>query len=390
MNLLDIVLLVIVFGYALTGYIQGFLVNLVSTIGLIIGGLLAIGLLPVIVGDRRPSVGWSIIALLVVVGVAAVGQVIGSYVGNDLRRGLTKPAYRSVDAVAGGGLSIVAVLIATWALGYAVSGSSIPVLSSQVRGSAVLRSVDSVMPRQATGVLSAFNRVLDANLFPRYIDPFEPEKIASVGPPDPDSDQTAGVQKASKSIVKIVGSAKCQRGMEGTGFVYSGKRIMTNAHVVAGVSEPVVYADGQRFRARVVLFDPKTDIAVLTADGLDLPALSFDNTARAGDDAAVLGFPENGPFDTQSARIRSEQKLRSPDIYDRNEVERSTWSLRARVRSGNSGGPVVSLDGKVYGVIFAASVNDSDTGYALTADQVADDAERGKQANSSVSTGSCA
>lgn len=390
MNLLDLILIVIAIGYGLAGYLQGFLVNLVSTIGLVIGGLLAIGLMPVVMGDHRPSAKSSVIALLIVVLVAAVGQAIGTYVGHDLRRGLSGRTMRSLDALAGGALSVVTVLVATWALGYAVSGSGIPVLSSQVRSSTVLSSVDGVMPKQANGVLSAFNRVLDANLFPRYMDPFEPEEITSVGPPDPGSSHTAGVRKASASVVKIVGSANCQRGLEGSGFVYAPNRIMTNAHVVAGVSEPVVYTGNQRMRARVVLFDPQTDIAVLATRGLHLPALSFDKSGRPGDDAAVLGYPENGPFDVQSARIRSKQNLRSPDIYDRGQVTRSTWSLRALVRSGNSGGPVVSLEGRVYGVIFAGSVSDSQTGYALTAEQVADDAERGRQATTPVSTGSCA
>lgn len=389
MNLFDVILVVIVVGYGLAGYVQGFLVNLISTIGLIIGGLLAIGLLPVVMGDHEPTARSSILALVIVVALAGVGQAVGTYVGRDLRKGLTMPAVRSVDAVAGAALSVVAVLVATWVLGYAVSGSRIPVLSAQVRGSAVLSSVDSMMPRQATGVLSAFNRMLDANLFPRYIDPFEPEEIASVGPPDPGSAQTAGVRKASASVVKIVGSANCQRGLEGSGFVYASNRIMTNAHVVAGVSEPVVYAGGQRLRSRVVLFDADTDIAVLATKGLHVPALSFDDTARAGDDAVVLGYPQNGPFDAQAARIRSHQNLRSPDIYDHGEVTRSTWSLRALVRSGNSGGPLVSLEGRVNGVIFAGSVSDDKTGYALTVDQVADDAKRGRQANTPVSTGDC-
>src|SRR5699024_4567372 len=150
--------------------------------------------------------------------------------------------------------------------------------SSQVRSSTVLSSVDTVMPKQANGVLSAFNRVLDANLFPRYMDPFEPEHITSVGPPDPGSTHTSGVREASASVVKIVGSANCQRGFEGSGFVYAPNRIMTNAHVVAGVSEPVVYAGDQRMRARVVLFYPKTDIAVLATQGLHLLALSFATT----------------------------------------------------------------------------------------------------------------
>jgi S1-C subfamily serine protease len=139
-----------------------------------------------------------------------------------------------------------------------------------------------------------------------------------------------------------------------------------------------------------VLFDPDLDVAVLAVDGTGLRPLSFDRGGKAGQSAAVLGYPENGPFDARAARIRTEMRLRSPDIYDRGQVVRETYSVRGLVRSGNSGGPLVSESGKVLGVIFAASVTDTSTGYALTADQVAKDAERGIAATSAVSTGDCA
>ncbi len=165
---------------------------------------------------------------------------------------------------------------------------------------------------------------------------------------------------------------------------------MTNAHVVAGVENPSVVINGQRTSARVVLFDRKLDVAVLAVDGTGLRPLDFDTTGETGEDAAILGYPENGPFDARAARIRSEMRLRSPDIYDKGQVVRETFSVRGLVRSGNSGGPLVSTDGDVLGVIFAASITDKSTGYALTASQVADDARAGIDATSTVSTGGCA
>jgi S1-C subfamily serine protease len=285
---------------------------------------------------------------------------------------------------------MVAVLCAGWALGYSVSGTTIPYLSTASRDSMILDRVDSLMPSRATSVLRSFNEVLDANLFPRYIDPFESENIKPVGPPDTATLASAGVRKASGSVVKILGQAKCQRGIEGSGFAYSEGRIMTNAHVVAGVEDPSVVINGQRTSARVVLFDRKLDVAVLAVDGTGLAPLDFDTTGEAGQDAAILGYPENGPFDARAARIRSEMRLRSPDIYDQGQVIRETYSVRGLVRSGNSGGPLVSKDGDVLGVIFAASITDKSTGYALTASQVADDARAGITATSTVSTGGCA
>jgi S1-C subfamily serine protease len=190
--------------------------------------------------------------------------------------------------------------------------------------------------------------------------------------------------------VKIIGVAECERGVEGSGFVYAPGRIMTNAHVVAGVDEPFIDVNGRRTRANVVLFNPRLDVAVLATGNLGLEPLDFQNTGKAGDDAAILGYPENGPFDARAARIRGELTLRSPDIYDRGQHMRRTYSVRGLVRSGNSGGPLVSRKGNVLGVIFAASVTDRSTGYALTAGQVANAAERGSTATSRVDTGTCA
>lgn len=389
MNSLDLVLIVVVVAYAVSGYVQGFVVNLVATAGLLVGGLLAIAVVPRVMTDATQSLGSSLLALGLVIAAAAIGQAIGTFVGSELRTGLRWRPLRSLDAVGGSVLSIVAVLVAGWALGYSVSGTSIPYLSSASRSSAILDRVDDVMPSQATSVLQSFNDVLDTNLFPRYIDPFETEEITEVRAPDEATLQQPGVQSARESVVKILGQSRCDSGLEGSGFVYAPGRIMTNAHVVAGVEEPNLVIGDQRVPTRVVLFDKDLDVAVLAAD-VNLTPLDFDTSGEAGDSAAVLGFPQNGPFDARAARIRERIDLRSPDIYDKGRVIRDTFSVRSLVRSGNSGGPLVSPDGEVLGVIFAASISDRSTGYALTAEQVAASAERGIGATAAVSTGGCA
>ena len=390
MNSLDVIIVVVLVAYAVSGYVQGFVVNLVATVGLLAAGLLAVALVPRVLGGGTPTLTSSLVALGIVIAAAAVGQAVGTYIGNDLRSGLRSGPARSIDAAGGAALSVVAVLCAAWALGYSVSGTQLPYLSTAVRGSTILEHVDDVMPHQAAGVLNSFNEVLDANLFPRYLDPFESEKITAVAAPDAQTLQQAGVRSASGSVVKVIGQARCDRGIEGSGFVYARDRIMTNAHVVAGVAEPMVEVDGRRLRAEVVLFDPDLDVAVLAVGGLGVTPLAFDTTGEAGQPAAILGYPQNGPFDARAARIRNEMDLRSPDIYDNGQVSRQSFSVRGLVRSGNSGGPLVSSDGKVLGVIFAASITDSSTGYALTAKQVAHDAATGRTATSPVSTGKCA
>ena len=160
-------------------------------------------------------------------------------------------------------------------------------------------------------------------------------------------------------MVKIHGENECGQGVEGTGFLYSPDRVMTNAHVVAGVAAPrVVGDDGEETEAQVVYYNPDLDVAVLAVDGLGLPHLAFDRQGRPRQAGAVLGYPQDGPYDVQPARIRAEQRLRSPDIYGEGTVVREVFSVRSTIRPGNSGGPMVDRDGEVLGVVFAASVTD--------------------------------
>jgi S1-C subfamily serine protease len=232
--------------------------------------------------------------------------------------------------------------------------------------------------------------VVGTTFFPRYLEPFAPERIVEVkaGPrrllTDPD------VVDAQSSVLKVRGTNSCGSGLEGTGFLYSEGRLMTNAHVVAGVRQPEVeLGDGTSVTATVVHYDPDIDVAVLALDDGDLPSLVFDREAAPQDGVAIVGYPQDGPYDVQVGRIRSEQRLRSPDIYGEGTVIREVFSLRGLVRAGNSGGPILSSGGDVVGLVFAASVTDRDTGYALTADQVAGSAAQGLTAQEAVGTGAC-
>jgi len=336
-----------------------------------------------------PSVGVSALAVVSVLVLASVGQAFGAYMGHRLRQRITWRPARSLDAIGGAALSMVAVLGVAWALGYAISGARLPAIADPVRSSAVLSRIDAVMPSQADTVLTAFARIVDTTLFPRYLEPFAPERIAPTDAPNARILQRPGVVAAQRSVVKVIGEAvECGRTQEGSGFVYAPGRVMTNAHVVAGVADPVVVVGEETFNAETVVYDADLDVAILAIDS-PAPALGFDTSAGSGDPAAVLGFPENGPYDASPARVRAEQRLRSPDIYDDGTVTREVFSIRALVRFGNSGGPLVSAAGDVYGVVFAASLNDSSTGYVLTAEQVADDARTGRIAAAEVSTGGC-
>jgi S1-C subfamily serine protease len=389
-NVLDWCLVALVLAYAVSGYWQGFISGAFATGGLLLGGLLGIWVVPRLLGDAAPALWVSLAALFVVLICASFGQAVLQYAGSRLRDRITWQPVRALDAIGGAALSMVAVLVVSWALGVAVSGASLPWVSKQVRESRVLGRVDDVMPPRAVTALNSFNDVVGSSFFPRYLEPFARERITSVAPPPGRIARDPQVRAAAASVLKVRGENSCNRGVEGTGFLYAPNRLMTNAHVVAGVRDPAVIVDDQEVPARVVYYNEDLDVAVLAVDGLDRPFLRFDTGGEEREPAAVLGYPQDGPYDVQAARIRGKQRLRSPDIYGDGTVIREVFSLRSLVRPGNSGGPLVSDDGKVLGVIFAASVTDGDTGYALTAQQVQESAAQGATSDREVSTGRCA
>jgi S1-C subfamily serine protease len=199
------------------------------------------------------------------------------------------------------------------------------------------------------------------------------------------------VDAVQESVVKVSGIApSCSRQIDGSGFVYAPERVMTNAHVLAGVTDPVVHADGEEYDATPVFVDPEVDIAVLDVPGLPEDALPFaQKPAETGADSIIMGFPGGGPFYVGPARVRDRGEISGPDFRNTQTVTRDVYALYGIVRAGNSGGPLFSTDGSVLGVVFASAIDDPNTGYALTALQVADAARAGATATSEVATGPC-
>lgn len=398
MNVLDILLLVAAVWFAVIGYRQGFVVGILSVIGFLGGGLVAVYLLPVIwdslTDGAAVSTTAAVVAVVIVIVCASVGQAFTTHLGNKLRRYITWSPARALDATGGALVNVVAMLLVAWLIGSALAGTTLPTVGKEVRGSKVLLGVSRALPSQASTWFADFGSVLAQNGFPQVFSPFANEPINEVQEPDPALTDSPVAKSAQRSIVKVVGTAEsCSKVLEGTGFVFSDRRVMTNAHVVGGVDEPTVQigGKGRLYDAKVVLYDWERDIAVLDVPNLNAPALKFtDQDAKSGDSAIVAGFPENGAYDVRPARVRGRINANGPDIYRRGTVQRDVFSLYATVRQGNSGGPLLTPDGKVSGVVFAKSLDDPDTGYALTADEVREDVERGRTANQEVDSDSCA
>ncbi|MEU4172187.1 MarP family serine protease [Streptomyces sp. NPDC026665] len=398
MNVLDILLLVAAVWFAIVGYRQGFVVGILSVIGFLGGGLVAVYLLPVIwswtTDDSKVSTTAAVVAVVVVIVCASVGQALTTHLGNKLRRHITWSPARALDATGGALVNVVAMLLVAWLIGSALAGTTLPTLGKEVRNSKVLLGVSRALPAQANTWFADFSSVLAQNGFPQVFSPFANEPITEVQPPDPRLAASPVATRSQNSIVKVMGTAQsCGKVLEGTGFVFSDRRVMTNAHVVGGVDEPTVQigGEGKKYDATVVLYDWERDIAVLDVPNLKAPALRFSTKdAASGDSAIVAGFPQNGSYNVQPARVRGRITANGPDIYHRKTVRRDVYSLYATVRQGNSGGPLLTPDGKVYGVVFAKSLDDAETGYALTADEVRQDIAKGRTANQQVDSDSCA
>ena len=391
MNVLDILLLLAAVGFAVSGYRQGFVVGILSLVGFLGGGLIAVQLLPFLLQHLAAGTVASVVAVIVVIVFASVGQAFTTHWGWKLRGPIDRSRARVWDAAGGSVVNVVAMLLVAWLIGSALAGTSLPTVAHEVRTSKVLGGVQKALPGDAPEWFSDFTSVMARNGFPQVFNPFQDEPITDVPPPDPALANSPVVVQAHRSIVKVVGTApSCGKVIEGTGFVYAAHRVMTNAHVVGGVSAPTVNLGGRVYEAKVVLYDWKRDIAVLDVPDLKATPLEFAGQAKTSADAIVAGFPENGPFNVQGARIRGRIQASGPDIYHRGTVSRDIYSLRSTVRQGNSGGPLLTPTGQVYGVVFAKSLDDNQTGYALTADEVRSDAQQGATATLKVDSESCA
>jgi S1-C subfamily serine protease len=395
-DVLDLILIVVVAAFAVSGYRQGFIVGVLSFLGFVGGALLGAEFGPsiarAIVGGQTQQ---DVIAVVLLVSFAVIGQFIASSIGAAMRSTVTWRSATVLDSVGGSVVSMVSVLLIAWVVASVLNGSPFPVVDQQVNNSLALQTLDKVMPTPARTMFSDFRRLLAENsTYAQVFSGIGAERILAIPAPDPNVLSSPGFRAAQDRVVRVQGVApSCQRKIEGSGFVISRDHIMTNAHVVAGVTEKqtvTTTAGGPPLPATVVFYDPQVDVAVLYVPGLNLSPLRFAAQAKPGDSAVVAGYPLDAQnLHTVAARIGGIQNAQGPNIYQTSTVTRQIYEIRAVVESGNSGGPLLSPDGTVDGVVFAAAVGVSDTGFALTAAQVAPDARAGEQATDGVSTGGC-
>ena len=391
--MLDLILIALAAAFAVAGYRQGFIVGILSFAGFLGGAAIGASFAPKLARSLvQGSSQQALVAIVAVFVAAMIGQLLASAVGAAVRSRVNWRPATLVDSVAGAAVSVLSVLLIAWLIGTAVVNAPFAMVTNQVNRSAVLRAVDGVMPSAARTMFSDFRSLLASGPYVQVFGALGAEPALTVAPPDPAVLNSAGLITSRDSIVKVMGIApSCSRRIEGSGFVISPQHILTNAHVVAGVTQDqtVTTRLGRRLAATVVLFDPERDLAVLYVPGLRAGPLGFAGPANLGSRAIVAGYPLDHSFTVVPARVGDDQLAQAPDIYQSHEVTRQIYSIRADVEPGNSGGPLLAPDGKVDGVVFAAAVGVKDTGYALTASEVRTDVGRGGAATTPASTQAC-
>ncbi|MFB9776909.1 MarP family serine protease [Brevibacterium otitidis] len=395
MAAVDVVIVFFAIVALLLGWSRGFLVGASTlagfVIGLLLGRLLAgpfaeLLVTTELVHDRSNPAAEVLFPLVLAVAGSIGFGLLGAY----LRTKLTSPSGRGLDATGGALSSVIATLLVIWLAAGWIRTTPFLQPNRWVAESAIVAGLDRALPVTSTEALGTLGTALAENGFPQVFEG-QRERIRGVGEPNPAMVEVG--RGAHGSVVKVVTTAtECGRLQEGTGWVYADGLVATNAHVVAGAQELTVQiaGTGEPFRAEVVAFDPATDAAVLRVPDLPAPALELGSDLGAGADSVLVGFPENGPYTISPSRVREQLSARGLDIYNEETVLRDIYSLRGIVRSGNSGGPLLDAQGRVVGMVFAKSATESETGYALTLDEIDGILRRGQQADAAVSSGECA
>ena len=372
---------------AVFGYVKGFIVGALSLVGFGVGAFLGSRLGPLVLhgGAHSPYA-----ALFGLIGALLVGALFAAgleALGVRARSVLRVPGLRQVDGVLGAGLTACVGLGIAWIAGaLALQATGSVSLRRDLQRSAILKELNQLLP-PAGPILNALARI---DPLPSVTGP-----TADVPPPTAGILGAPGVRGAFGSVVRVIGTA-CGVGIEGSGWAAGGDLVVTNAHVVAGEADTTVEVGGNPpgLPAHVLDFDPHDDVAVLDVPGLDRPPLSLAARPRAGQSAAILGYPLNGPFTAVAGRIGPTQQVSTQDAYGNGPVLRSIESLRGLVRPGNSGGPLVDATGQVVGTVFASltggTVSPGGDGLALPNQIVRKQLEIATSRHRFVSTGPCA
>lgn len=384
---LDVLLVVLLLASLSAGYRSGLVGSVCGMLGLIAGAVAAYLIVPQVPAWVTAAEWRTPAAVMAALLLVVAGLTLGEAVGLALRR-RTPRRLRGIDRIAGAAIGVAAAAAVMSMVAFSVSALGIPLLTSAIASSAVVRTIDSVTPVPVQSALAQLrSTVVDDGL------PLIKDAFGGQSPTLPDAQlDSAALDTAAASVLRITGNAvACGQSQSGSGFVIAPERVLTNAHVVAGVTDAVVEVPGAgALTGQVVYFDPVDDLAVIDVPGLAAAPLPLQSTDLAVDtDAVSLGYPFGGPFDSDPARVMSVDSQLVADIYGQSPAPRVVYTLAADVQPGESGGPLLSADGQVAGVIFAKAASTANVGYALAMAEVLPVADQAGSLSATVSSGSC-
>ncbi len=395
MNYVDWILIGALAIFAWAGWRQGFVAGVLSFAGFLSGGVAALMWLPSVIKSFVTDQTFSVIILGVAVLASAIlGQILFSLLGRRLRDNLTWRPVKFVDSFAGSALNVLAFALVGWVIASVLVFLPSNSIAGQVSQSRVLSTLDALVPNQARTLFKNVSTLVGQTGIPRIVIGFGQDPQTEVVAPDPGI--TADVFPVIETFtVRLTGDAQeCRQSVSGSGFYFAPGRLLTNAHVVAGVQDLQVRLSGleNSVPGQVIYFDPQKDVAVIATEELDTRiALFAKGKGETGESVAVAGFPDGGNLSVTPARISGMLSARGENIYGDIGVERNVYSLRSKVIPGNSGGPLVNSDGQVLGLVFGSNT-DSDIGYALTNGELQDAigfANSWTQTDGAVDTGDC-
>ncbi len=386
--ILDLVLVGILVGYLVYGYRTGLVRSLGGIVGVVVGAFAAILLVPIVTNwVEDPTLRTGVI-LAVVAAVVVGGYSGGAAIGGVIQRRMKRGGLRRIDRALGAILTTIVAALVVSMLATSIAALGVPGLSQAISSSAVLRGIAAITPVPVQSFLAQVRSATVDQSLPRIAQAFGGGDSGEI--PNVNTDNPA-LNRASQSVVRITGNAyACGQSQSGSGFVVTNERVITNAHVVAGVAHPVVdVRGGPALQATVVYFDPVGDLAVLEVPGLALRPLALGPNVAAGTHAVSDGYPFGGPFVSTPVGVQQLGTIDVQNIYGTGQSPREVYSLAANIQEGDSGGPLLTTSGTVAGVVFAKGAKTADVGYAISMKSVAPVAKKAHLLNTAVSSGRC-
>lgn len=387
MTLLDVILLLVLLGFVISGLARGVWLTVGGAAGFLVGAAAAFFAMP-LVAEWVAEPLWRIIA---VIGCAIVlvvaGYALGTAAGREVQRMFRSPAVRAISSVIGGVLNLLVALVVIAALSFSVQAMGFPQVNQHINQSVVLQTIDDAVPESLESMFAEVRGTVVNSDIPQ---------IAQLLVPDTGEAPEAGelseaAATTAESVARVSGVAQqCGQSQTGSGALIAPDRVVTNAHVIAGVSEPAVeLPDGQVATGRTVYFNSSSDLALLAVDGLDAAPAPVGATMSPGEQGYVMGYPAGGPFVAGPALVQARAVSTVNNIYGSSPSDLEVYQLGADVRQGNSGGPLVDAEGNVAGVVFARAMEGGEVGFAVTAEAAGEVLSDPGSFTESVSTGQC-